>query len=80
MNSHNENVDYVSIPRSEYNQLLIIKREYETQLQNEHQRLVEEMNKVGLNSILSTIGQCQRAKIEVDLLKHRGWWDRLWNK
>ena len=55
MNSDNENVDYVSIPRSEYNQLLIIKREYETQLQNEHQRLVEELNNVGLNSILSTI-------------------------
>ena len=35
-------------------------------------------------SISKTLEQCQRMKIEleqeVDRLKHRGWWDRLWNK
>lgn len=35
-------------------------------------------------SINKTLEQCQRMKIEleqeVDRLKHRGWWARLWNK
>ena len=34
--------------------------------------------------ISKALEQCQRMKIEleqeVDCLKHRGWWDRLWNK
>ena len=35
-------------------------------------------------SICKALEQCQRTKIEleqeVDRLKHRGWWDRLWNR
>jgi hypothetical protein len=35
-------------------------------------------------SITKTLEQCQRTKtdleIEVDRLKRRGWWTRLWNK
>lgn len=35
-------------------------------------------------SICKALEQCQRMKIEleqeVDCLKHRGWWARLWNK
>ena len=34
--------------------------------------------------ISKALKQCQRMKIEleqeVDRLKHRGWWDRLWNR
>lgn len=35
-------------------------------------------------SISKTLEQCQRTKIEleleVDRLRHRGWWSRLWNR
>ena len=41
---------------------------------------LERMNK----SVGKTLDQCQRTKIkleqEVDRLKHRGWWARLWNR
>ena len=46
-------------------------------------RKCEEME-TSNKSITKTLDECQRQKIsleqEVDRLKHRNWWERLWNK
>ena len=42
--------------------------------------VLESLNK----GTIKTLEQCQRKKIELEIevehLKHRGWWDRLWNR
>ena len=52
-------------------------------LENECKEKCEELECEN-KSISKALEQCQRMKIELeqeaDHLKHRGWWERLWNK